>query len=155
MAKSIDEALALFASGKSPRECEKLTRIPATTIIRKAKEQGIVKGSVAHLVQDIARVSAEFGAQNGAVKEVIKSEVAKQLEGMQFYSTLTRKVVESGTDSFLAEPSPIAMKPVLDAMKAGMQIEGLVPFYPNAPQVNTQVNTTETQDKRRVFHVVE
>lgn len=45
MAKTIDDALALFAAGKSPRECEKLTGIPATTINRKAKERGIIKGT--------------------------------------------------------------------------------------------------------------
>jgi hypothetical protein len=134
--KTMDDALALFASGKSPRECEKLTGYPATTISRKAKEQGIIKGSVAQLINDSVRVAIEVGAQNGAVKELIKSEVSKQLEGMAFYSNQARKAVKIGMDALKQEPTVAGMKTVLDGMKTGMIVEGLVPFYPNASVIN-------------------
>jgi hypothetical protein len=136
MAKTIDDALALLAAGKSPRECEKLTGIPATTITRKAKERGVIKGSVVQLVQDMARVSAEFGAQNGAVQEVIKKEVSKQLEGMAFYASKARETVEIGFKSFEMDPNPLGMKTILDGMKSAMQVEGIVPFYPQPATTN-------------------
>ncbi|MDD5267162.1 MAG: hypothetical protein PHO08_08550 [Methylococcales bacterium] len=142
MTKTIDDALALFASGKSPRECEKLTGIPATTISRKAKEQGIIKGSVAQLITDSVRVAVEVGAQNGAVKELIKTEVNKQLQGMEFYSTQARDAVKIGMEALKQEPTVAGMKTALEGMKTGMIVEGLVPFYPNAPVIN---NTAAAQ----------
>lgn len=149
--KTIEEALALFASGKSPRECEKLTGFAASTIARKAKERGIVKGSVTQLISDVVRVSAEFGAQNDAVKQVVSDEVARQLEGMEFYATNARKAVKMGLLSLKDDPSPVGMKTVLDGMKTGMQIEGLVPFYPNAATIN---NTNAQQNNEKVVKFV-
>jgi len=147
MAKTIDEALALFASGKSPRECEKLTNISASTIARRAKERGIVKGSVAQLISDAVRVGAEFGAQNDAVKQLVQTEVSKQLDGMGFYATNARKAVKMGLVALSKDPTPIGMKTVLDGMKTGMIVEGLVPYYPNAATINNtnaQQNNSET-----------
>jgi hypothetical protein len=145
MAKTIDEALALFAAGKSPRECEKLTGIPATTINRKAKERGIIKGSVARLITDAVRVGAEFGAQSGAVQEVIQTEVSKQLEGLEFYATNARKVAKMGMVALSKDNTPSNSKVVMEMMKTGMQVEGIVPYYPNAVinNTNAQQNVIE------------
>jgi hypothetical protein len=44
MAKTLDEAIAFFRSGKSVRECEKLTGINYKKIEREAKKLGVVKG---------------------------------------------------------------------------------------------------------------
>ena len=145
MAKTIDEALALFAAGKSPRECEKLTGIPATTINRKAKERGIIKGSVARLITDAVRVGAEFGAQSGAVQEVIQTEVSKQLEGLEFYATNARKVAKMGMVALSKDNTPANSKVVMEMMKTGMQVEGIVPYYPNAVinNTNAQQNVIE------------
>ena len=148
-AKTIEEALALFASGKSPRECEKLTGIPATTIRRHAKERGIIKGAVEQLIKDTVRVKADFGAQNGAVQELIQNEVNKQLEGMMFYSTNARKVLKMGLKAFAQDPSEQGMKTVLEGMKTGMQVEGLVPFYPSATINNVMARAL----KRKGGHV--
>jgi hypothetical protein len=147
MAKTVDDALVLLASGKSPRECEKLTGIPATTISRKAKERGIVKGSVAQLISDTVRVSQEIGAQDGAVQEFIKEEVTRRLDGMEFYASNARKAVKMGLSALSQAPSPMGMKIVLDGMKTGMIVEGLVPFY--STQVVQQEQSTETQEPIR------
>lgn len=136
MAKPLDEALALFAAGKSPRECEKLTGIPATTIARQAKAHGLIKGSVAQLITDAVKVSAEIGAHSGAVQRVIQTEVNKQLEGLEYYATQARKIAKLGMDALSNDPTPLGMKTVMDGMKSGMQLEGLVPFYPNAATIN-------------------
>ena len=145
MAKTIDDALALFAAGKSPRECEKLTGIPATTINRKAKERGITKGSVVQLISDAVRVGAEFGAQNGAVQEVIQKEVSKQLEGLEFYATNARKVAKMGMVALSKDNTPANSKVVMEMMKTGMIVEGIVPYYPNAiiNNTNAQQNVSE------------
>lgn len=147
MAKTIDDALALLASGKSTRECEKLTGIPATTISRKAKERGIVKGSVAQLISDTVRVSQEIGAQDGAVQEFIKEEVTRRLDGMEFYASNARKAVKMGLSALSQAPSPLGMKIVLDGMKTGMIVEGLVPFYSN--QVVQQEQNNQIQEPIR------
>ena len=139
--KTIDEALALFASGKSPRECEKLTGISATTINRKAKQKGVVKGAVTHLITDAVKVGAEIGALNGAVRQVVTDEVSRQLEGMEFYATNARKAVKIGLAALSKDPTPAGMKIVIDGMKTGMIVEGLVPFYPSSGTINTTVNT--------------
>lgn len=145
MAKTIDDALALFAAGKSPRECEKLTGIPATTINRKAKERGIIKGSVVQLISDAVRVGAEFGAQNGAVRDLIQTEVSRQLEGMEFYATNARKVAKMGMVALSKDNTPANSKVVMEMMKTGMIVEGIVPFYPNAiiNNTNAQQNVSE------------
>jgi hypothetical protein len=149
MAKTIDEALALFAAGKSPRECEKLTRFSASTISRKAKERGIIKGSVTQLITDSVRIGAEIGAQDDAVKELIQSEVAKQLAGMEFYATNARKALKLGMLSLINDPTTSGSKTMMETMKTGMIVEGLVPFYPNATVINNtnaqQNNITEIE----------
>ena len=145
--KTIDDALALFSTGKSPRECEKLTGIPATTIDRHAKKRGIIKGSVEQLIKDTVRVRSEFGEQCDAVQDLIQMEVDKQLAGMEFYRTHARKVVKIGFKSFAEAPSETGMKTVLDGMKSGMQVEGLVPFYPSAQTINN-ANVAQTQETK-------
>jgi hypothetical protein len=39
----------------------------------------------------------------------------------------------------------MGMKTVLDGMKAGMIVEGLVPFYPNGQTTAIQVNNSASQ----------
>jgi len=148
MAKTIDDALALYAAGKSTRECEKLTGFSATTIRRKAKEKGIVQGSVAQLIADTVRVGAEIGAQSGAVQDLIQTEVSRQLSGMEFYSTNARKAVKMGLVALSKDPTPVGMKTVLDGMKTGMIVEGLVPFYPNSVINNT--NAQQNNEPRTI-----
>lgn len=92
MAKStLEDALALFASGKSPRECEKLTEIPATTIARNAKARGIKKGSVAQLIGDAARVRLEIGALDAPVAQVVNDAVDELTANEIMIRNLTNK----------------------------------------------------------------
>ena len=139
MAKTIEDAVALFASGKSPRECEKLTGIPKTTVDRAVKKRGIKKGKLGQLIADKVRVDAEMGALSDPEKAVVTREVAKHMEGMEFYSTTARKVVDIGVKAYKADPSAMGMKTVLDGMKSGMQVEGVVPFYPTPSTTNNSV----------------
>jgi hypothetical protein len=88
MAKTIDEALALFAAGKSPRECEKLTRFSASTISRKAKERGIIKGiGQSKGRQDIGQQTTLYlitaDEFNGIYKIGITNDIDFRLKSMQ------------------------------------------------------------------------
>jgi hypothetical protein len=153
--KTIDEALALFASGKSPRECEKLTGIPKTTIDREAKKRGIAKGSLGQLIIDKVRVEAEIGTLSVPELAVVTSEVNKQLEGMEFYQTHARKAVKMGLVALSKDPTPVGMKTVLDGMKSGMQVEGLVPFYPNATSINNTNAKNNNDDKDFIINIID
>ena len=46
MAKTLDDAIALFRAGHSPRECEKLTGIQFMKIVRESKKRGVEKGDL-------------------------------------------------------------------------------------------------------------
>jgi hypothetical protein len=135
MAKTIDDAIALLASGKSQRECEKLTGIPRSTIDREAKKRGIAKGSMGQLISDKVRVESEIGALSEPMQLLVNAEVIKQLDGMDFYATNARKVIKVGIIAYSKAPSPMGMKTVIDGMKSAMQVEGLVPFHPSSAAI--------------------
>jgi hypothetical protein len=156
MSKTLDDAIALFRAGHSPRECEKLTGINFMKVVREAKKRGVEKGDLIQLTSSIARDTKEFVTLSVTDKQIVTECVAKHLEGMKFYSTEARNVVKKGVESFMADPNPNGMKTTLDGMKSGMQVEGLVPFYQSAQQINnTNAQQNNTEEKRRVFHVVE
>jgi hypothetical protein len=146
VAKTIDDALNLFATGKSSRECEKLTGIPKSTVDREAKKRGVIKGSVGHLIADKVKVEAEIGTLPGTLKTLVNDEVNKQLAGMEFYQTNARKAVKMGLIALSKNPTESGMKTVLDGMKSGMQVEGLVPFYPSSSVFNN-VNAQNNEEK--------
>lgn len=147
MAKTIDDALALFATGKSPRECEKLTGIPKSTIDREAKKRGVIKGSMGQLIADKVRVEAEIGTLDGTLRDVVNNEVNKQLEGLEFYATNARKVAKMGMVALSKDNTPANSKVVMEMMKTGMIVEGIVPFYSNS----TTINNTNAQQNNPIF----
>jgi len=150
-----DKARALIEAGKSYREAEKITGINYRTIADRAKKEGWKPHSISQLITEGARIEAEIRTLPTAQEELVRNEITKQLQGMEFYSTHGRIVAKIALKSLQADMTPANAKTTMATLKDGLIVEGIVPFYPNAPQVNTQVNTTETQDKRRVFHVVE
>lgn len=156
MAKTLDDAIALFRAGHSLRDCEKLTGINYRKVEREAKKRGVEKGDLSQLTNSIAKNTSEFVALCDTEQELVTKNVAKQLEGLAFYSKHARIVSKIALRSLQEDMNPANAKTTMATLKEGLVVEGLVPFYPNAPQVNTQVNTTDTpQDKRRIFHVVE
>lgn len=141
MAKTIDEAIALFRSGKSPRECDKLTGINYKKIEREAKKRGVEKGDLSQLTQSLAMDTAKYVSLSVADQDIVTKEVAKQLEGIEFYNTHARMVSKIALKSLQADMTPANAKTAMATLKEGLVVEGLVPYYPNAPQINTQVNT--------------
>lgn len=51
-----DKARALFEAGKSSREIEKKTGIPASTILHRSKKEGWVKNNLVQVIAERARV---------------------------------------------------------------------------------------------------
>lgn len=141
MAKTIEDALGLYALGKSLRECEKQTNIPKSSIDYEAKKRGIIKGSLGQLTEDKIRVEAEIRTLDPVLSNIVNNEVNKRLEGMAFYSSKARETVEVGFQSFLECPTPLGMKVMLEGYKAGMQVEGVVPFYPQPSTTNINASS--------------
>jgi len=136
MAKTIDDAIALFREGHSPRECEKLTGINFMKIVREAKKRGVEKGDLIQLESSIASNTAEFVTLNVTEQDSVTKSVAKQLEGTEFYSTHARIVAKIALKSLQADMTPQNAKTTMATLKEGLIVEGIVPFYPNAPTIN-------------------
>lgn len=89
--KTIDDAIALFRSGKSPRECDKLTGINYKKIEREAKKLGVTKGDLSHLIHRMAKDRLEFVALPDADQDIVTKNVDDMLRNMQFFSNATIK----------------------------------------------------------------
>ena len=150
---TIEDALALFASGKSPRECEKLTDIPATTIARNAKARGVEKGSMAQLIGDGARVRLEIGALDAPVARVVNDAIDKLTEDAEMIRTLTKNNMV-GVGAKLTNHQLLTMldhKNAQDLIDKASITLGVNERHakPNNVQQNTQNNTVARVTFRR------
>jgi len=136
MTKTIDDAIALYRAGHSLRDCEKLTGINYRKVEREAKKRGVEKGDLSQLTSSIAKNTAEFVTLSVTEQDSVTKEVAKQLEGMQFYTTHARIVSKIALKSLQADMTPQNAKTTMATLKDGLIVEGIVPFYPNAPTIN-------------------
>ena len=136
-----DKARALFEAGKSYREIEKETFIDASNIAKKAKKEGWEKDLLPALIKDTVRVKREFTTLSTTQRAVVTTEVEKQLEGLEFYSTQARKVAKIALNILTDEPSIFGAKTAMSTLKEGLIVEGIVPFYPSS----TTINNTNAQ----------
>lgn len=139
------KARALYEAGKSLREIEKETKINYRTVDRMAKKETWNQGGLSQLIHDTARVKAEFVTLEMSQQAIVSKEVARILDGKEFYATNARKAVKMGLVALSKDPTPAGMKTVMDGMKTGMIVEGLVPFYP-APASISNTNTNAQQN---------
>jgi predicted DNA-binding protein YlxM (UPF0122 family) len=139
------KAKLLFENGDSLRKIAAATEINHQTISDRAKKEGWKPDKIDIIIREQTRVEAKFLTLEKNEQDFVREQVNKQLEGLLFYSTNARKAVKMGLVALSKNPTESGMKTVLDGMKSGMQVEGLVPFYPNATinNVNAQQNTTE------------
>ena len=91
MAKTIEDALALYRSGKSTRECDKLTGINYKKIEREAKKRGVEKGDVSQLTSSMVRDKVEFVSLPVAVQEVVTNDVDERTKHIQILNKMTLK----------------------------------------------------------------
>jgi len=138
MAKTLDDAIALYRAGNSLRDCEKLTGINYRKVEREAKKRGVEKGDLSQLTSSIAANTSKFVALSVTEQDSVTKEVAKQLEGMQFYNTQARIVAKIALESLKADKTSQNAKTTMATLKEGLIVEGLVPFYPNATQINNE-----------------
>lgn len=140
-----DKAKALYTNGKSYREIGELLNIPFSTVRDKAKASGWTKGVLAQVIADTVKVESEIRTLEPAQQDIVRSEVSKQLEGLEFYATNARKVAKMGMVALSKDNTPANSKVVMEMMKTGMIVEGIVPFYPNAiiNNTNAQQNVIE------------
>lgn len=145
------KAKALFTNGKSYREIGELLNIPFSTVRDRAKSEGWVKGEIAQVIADTVRVEAKIRTLETAQQEIVRSEVSKQLEGMDFYATNARKVAKVSLTSLAKDQTAANAKIAMETLKTGMVVEGLVPYYPNAATIN---NTNAQQNNEKVVKFV-
>ena len=136
------KAKALYGNGKSLREIEKVVEIPYKTIEYRAKKEGWSNTEVAQQIIEQTRVEAKFLHMEPAQQDIVRTEVSRRLAAMEFYASKARETVEIGFKSFEMDPSPLGMKTILDGLKSGMQVEGIVPFYPNPSTTNINANAS-------------
>jgi uncharacterized protein YlzI (FlbEa/FlbD family) len=89
MAKNADrmeEALSLLKSGKSFRECEKLTGVSYKRVERESKKRGIEKGALSQLIQEKTRVETEYVTLCDTDKRIVSQEVDERVRQIQFFN---------------------------------------------------------------------
>ena len=139
------KARALYEVGKSLRAVDKATGINYKSVEERAKKECWEQGVLSQHLIDKIRVDVIHSQLLPSQQEVVSKEVSKQLAGMEFYATNARKAVKMGLAALSYDQTPMNTKTVLEAMKTGMIVEGLVPFYPNAAVINNaQLNNNDT-----------
>lgn len=139
--KQKEKAKCLFLAGKSTREIEHELEIRHTTIAGWAKKEGWEKGQNEQIIKNAVRSECEIMQLPTSQRAVVRKEITNQLEGMSFYQKSARKVAKKSLEALDADPTPKNAKDTMDALKTGMVVEGLVPYYPNA----TTINNTNAQ----------
>jgi predicted DNA-binding protein YlxM (UPF0122 family) len=139
--KQWEKAKLLYENGNSLRKIALESGINHQTINDRAKKEGWNPDKIRQQIVEQTRVEAKFLTLEKNEQELVRSEVNKRLEGMEFYASKARETVNIGLKSFKRDPSAMGMKTILEGLKAGMQVEGIVPFYqqsstPVALQIN-------------------
>lgn len=130
------KAEALRKAGKSYRAISKELNIPPTTLADRAKRDDWDSNKTEQLIIDAVRVESEIRSLETEQARVVREEVEKQLEGIQFYNTHARIVAKIALKSLHSDMTPANAKTTMSTLKEGLVVEGLVPFYPNAQTIN-------------------
>jgi len=140
MAKSKPDwikAKAMFEAGKSLRQIAAECFIDNSNISKRAKKDGWQRtAELPQLIADAVSVEKRITALDLPQQTAVTAEIAKQLEGMQFYNTHARIVSKIALKSLQADMTPQNAKTTMSTLKEGLIVEGIVPFYPNAPTIN-------------------
>ena len=143
------KAAALRKAGKSYGVIAKELSIPMTTLHDRSKKEAWDSNKTEGLILDAVRVESEIRNLETEQADVVRSEIARILDGKDFYARNARKAVKFGLVALSKEPTAQGMKTVLDGMKTGMIVEGLVPFYPDKATVAIS-NTNAQQNNRNL-----
>lgn len=94
-AEQLEKAMGYLQVGKSLIECEKLTHIENTSILREAKRRGLQKGALRHLVDDGVRLEKEFAGLSPVNEEIIRQEIDYKAKYAKFFQDATIKNVST------------------------------------------------------------
>lgn len=134
----------MYEAGKSLRQIAAETFIDHSAIGKMAKKEGWERiDGIPQLIQDAVSVEARKSTLLPQQLDIVDKAVEKQLEGMQFYNTHARIVAKKAVDSLNENMVPMTARQVMQTLKDGMVVEGLVPYYPNAQTIN---NTNAQQN---------
>ena len=138
------KARALYEAGESFRQIASKTFIDHSQIAKVSKKEGWERiDEIPRLVADSVSVAVRKSTLSTPQLDYVDKAVEKQLEGMMFYRTQARKVVQKTMALLDEEPSIVGANTTMKTLKEGLVVEGLVPFYPNAPTIN---NTNAQQN---------
>jgi len=85
-AETWEKAEALRKAGKSYREIGSALNIPTTTLLDRSKRGDWDSNKTEHLIADAVRVEKEIRTLKPEHSKVVRDEVAKQLEHIQFFN---------------------------------------------------------------------
>ena len=151
MAKTIEDALALYRSGKSTRECDKLTGINYKKIEREAKKRGVEKGDVSQLTSSMVRDKVEFVSLPVAVQEVVTNDVDERTKHIQILNKMTLKNLSFMNKKMDADFEMVEHKLFQETVnKAAEQLLGKEP-QTVINNTNAQQNNKEITEIRRII----
>ena len=151
MAKTIEDALALYRSGKSTRECDKLTGINYKKIEREAKKRGVEKGDVSQLTSSMVRDKVEFVSLPVAVQEVVTNDVDERTKHIQILNKMTLKNLSFMNKKMDADFEMVEHKLFQETVnKAAEQLLGKEP-QTVINNTNAQQNNQEITEIRRII----
>ena len=151
MAKTIEDALALYRSGKSTRECDKLTGINYKKIEREAKKRGVEKGDVSQLTSSMVRDKVEFVSLPVAVQEVVTNDVDERTKHIQILNKMTLKNLSFMNKKMDADFEMVEHKLFQETVnKAAEQLLGKEP-QTVINNTNAQQNNKEITELRRII----
>ena len=136
--QQLEKALAFYQTGKSFKECEKLTGVNYKKIEREARKRGIEKGSVSQLVSDMTRVREEFVSLPVSVQDIVSHEVDKRLLHMEFFNNAAVKNVEEAMSVNCANHQEFKFR-------AETILKGKEVVIGKSPDVSVDIHNTNAQ----------
>ena len=85
-ADKMEDACAYYETGKSLRDCEKMTGVCYKSIHREVKKRGLEKGSLSQLVTDKARVEAQMFTISVPTQNIVEKEALIKQKHILFFN---------------------------------------------------------------------
>lgn len=135
----IEQALQLFKTGHSLRECEKITEVGYKRIEREAKARGIVKGELSQLLEDSVKVAAATVTLCDKDREFLSHAVTERTKHLTFFNKAGMILASTAVKRVQAEPN-MSMQDVRHASEVvAKQRDGILGKQPDT-QFNVQNN---------------
>jgi hypothetical protein len=152
MAKTLEDAVALYRLGNSPAECGKQTGIHYKKIEREVKRLGVKKGDLSSLTHDIARDVAEYVKLPGSTQDAVSKEVARINHAKSRRDTIADKVFDRIELSILSCEDNV-VKSLADALDRVCITAEIAPRF-NAPAIINNTNAQQNNEQKKITYEV-